>query len=250
MFYQDTKISDLKACSVCLHTFLDPRILPCGDTFCKVCIESLKSTNGNKIVCVQCKEEHAPTENEYPKNKIALELIKVKPNEVIQSRNVCELIKKLNLLNKEIESMQSNLDNRALYIHEYCSKLKRDSQLNTEIQIEQIQKNNEALIEYVNEFEKKCVANYEALYDLDKNGSIGELIKSLNQFYEEKSKYLAEFQVDEDEIEEFLELAEKNLDELRQKSSEFDQILFMGKKIVFKANDVDEYLGSFVVEVV
>ena len=80
-------------------------------------------------------------------------LIEEKPNEVIQSKSVAELKISLNLLTDRIESLQSNLDNGTLAIHELCSKLRRDVQLNTELHIEKIKDFNDR--NQINDYEKE-----------------------------------------------------------------------------------------------
>ena len=66
-------------CSVCLNTFNDPRMLPCGHTFCLQCITTQinKSTN-EKHACAVCR--HAWTlpaggVNSLPKNFVLLSVI-------------------------------------------------------------------------------------------------------------------------------------------------------------------------------
>lgn len=40
MFYSTGQVKELLICSVCENAFTDPRVLPCGETFCNKCIES------------------------------------------------------------------------------------------------------------------------------------------------------------------------------------------------------------------
>ena len=153
MFYQENKINHLKTCAVCRKTFSDPRIIPCGHTFCKYCIITLKNKEDEtKLTCFKCQKEHTMINTtDFRVNMIVCELIEEKPNEVIHSKNMAELKKSLNLLYEGIESLQSNLDNGALAIYEHCSKLRRDVQLNTELLIEKIKDYNEKLINEIND---------------------------------------------------------------------------------------------------
>ena len=58
----------LMECGICLQVFLDPRILPCGHTFCLQCIEK-----SNCLLCSLCKRESSVPTNGLqglPKNLI------------------------------------------------------------------------------------------------------------------------------------------------------------------------------------
>ena len=47
-----TNIDDVTTCVVCFEPFNDPQILPCLHTFCKSCVDRIKS--GSKIKCPTC----------------------------------------------------------------------------------------------------------------------------------------------------------------------------------------------------
>ena len=53
---EDSHIFELYECTVCLESMLNkqPRILPCGHTFCTPCIISLVAT-GTSMVCPKCR---------------------------------------------------------------------------------------------------------------------------------------------------------------------------------------------------
>ena len=62
-------VNPLLECSICLQVFQDPRILPCGHTFCLRCVQST-----NNQLCSLCKSEWSlPTIGlqGLPKNFIA-----------------------------------------------------------------------------------------------------------------------------------------------------------------------------------
>ena len=48
-------------CTVCLDRLKDPRLLPCLHAYCKTCLEGIlsKSKEKNRIVCPQCRSNHA-----------------------------------------------------------------------------------------------------------------------------------------------------------------------------------------------
>ncbi|KAH7694773.1 E3 ubiquitin-protein ligase TRIM13, partial [Aphelenchoides avenae] len=51
-------IADDCTCGVCLDLFTDPRILPCGHTYCQKCVECLLEEAGqNSTQCPECRAE-------------------------------------------------------------------------------------------------------------------------------------------------------------------------------------------------
>ena len=56
--------SDKLTCVVCLDRFKEPKILPCGHTFCKSCLEGFPLKR-QKLTCPQCRTEHAVPEGGF-----------------------------------------------------------------------------------------------------------------------------------------------------------------------------------------
>jgi hypothetical protein len=76
-------------CSSCLEIFIDPRILPCGHTFCLQCI--IKQHCGTTgVVCALCRKPwRAPDDNinNLPKNySLAAVAIEARKNEQTQGK--------------------------------------------------------------------------------------------------------------------------------------------------------------------
>eukprot|EP00029_Vermamoeba_vermiformis_P014190 TRINITY_DN9314_c0_g1_i1.p1 TRINITY_DN9314_c0_g1~~TRINITY_DN9314_c0_g1_i1.p1 ORF type:complete len:587 (-),score=94.39 TRINITY_DN9314_c0_g1_i1:13-1773(-) len=55
-----TELEEELRCSLCLELFTEPRTLPCGHTYCTMCLQDVyrKSTNSNWLVCPLCREKH------------------------------------------------------------------------------------------------------------------------------------------------------------------------------------------------
>ena len=74
----DTTLNTLLGCSMCLQIYQDPRILPCGHTFCLSCLQHIKHP-----VCYQCKQKWAiPAKGfqDLPKNFIVENFISSFPS--------------------------------------------------------------------------------------------------------------------------------------------------------------------------
>jgi hypothetical protein len=67
------QLSNLTKCSVCIDTFVDPRILPCVHTYCRKCIEGFTNDKlpGDYVTCPICRNEFILPDNgveDFPKN--------------------------------------------------------------------------------------------------------------------------------------------------------------------------------------
>ena len=79
----DHQLDQELQCSICNELFKDPRMLPCQDTFCLECLESVsKLTNGKAIDCSLCKRTHdLPMEDGakgFPENMLMKSLLNMK----------------------------------------------------------------------------------------------------------------------------------------------------------------------------
>ena len=64
------------SCSSCDQKFKDPRMLPCGKSFCNNCIDLLADTNKLKIKCQNCGKTHEIPQEGFPQS---IELTKILP---------------------------------------------------------------------------------------------------------------------------------------------------------------------------
>ena len=80
----ESTISSLE-CILCLETYKDPRILPCGHTFCLSCLQKLANSHLsiNKYKCAFCRQEFGDIKlQELPKNFAILNVIASLPTVV------------------------------------------------------------------------------------------------------------------------------------------------------------------------
>jgi hypothetical protein len=55
-----TELEEELRCSLCLELYTEPRSLPCGHTYCTMCLQDVyrKSNSSNWLVCPLCREKH------------------------------------------------------------------------------------------------------------------------------------------------------------------------------------------------
>ncbi|XP_006821753.1 uncharacterized protein LOC102803509 [Saccoglossus kowalevskii] len=50
--------NDFLKCAVCLDVYNEPRLLPCGHTFCFQCIQNIRKHNEDQLKCALCRAKH------------------------------------------------------------------------------------------------------------------------------------------------------------------------------------------------
>ena len=52
------QLDNVMECSICTEVFTDPRVLPCGHTYCLKCIKAWgDQQSGDKLACPVCMKE-------------------------------------------------------------------------------------------------------------------------------------------------------------------------------------------------
>lgn len=89
-------LNDITQCSVCLRTFVDPRILPCIHTFCLRCLRQMGAKQDESLSCPLCRQPFSLPDNSFDalnKNFFMTKLIhttkKLNLNESIAKRVEC-----------------------------------------------------------------------------------------------------------------------------------------------------------------
>jgi len=91
------QLDDITECSICTEVYTDPRVLPCGHTFCLKCIEgwSKDKEPGDKVACPLCRKEFTLPSNgvsDLPKNFFVNDFLQMKEWSSIESKtSPCEV---------------------------------------------------------------------------------------------------------------------------------------------------------------
>uniref|UniRef100_A0A096MBN0 E3 ubiquitin/ISG15 ligase TRIM25-like n=1 Tax=Poecilia formosa TaxID=48698 RepID=A0A096MBN0_POEFO len=69
---QCSVLQDELTCPVCLDVYRDPRLLPCGHNFCKICLDRLRrQAERGHVRCPECRENHQSGTNFQKNFKLA-----------------------------------------------------------------------------------------------------------------------------------------------------------------------------------
>ena len=83
-----SSVRKMLECPVCFEKMCLPKLLPCGHTFCIVCLRKMADTKRREIECPNCRKIHnLPKDgvNGFNNNYTLLELISLNVNSLVQS---------------------------------------------------------------------------------------------------------------------------------------------------------------------
>ena len=89
MAVRRTDISEELTCTVCQEEFEDPRILPCGHSYCQKCIVQLSITVGVPFPCPECRKDTVLPSNDPDQLPRALWAVRMKEKLNKRSQQLC-----------------------------------------------------------------------------------------------------------------------------------------------------------------
>ncbi|CAF0799240.1 unnamed protein product [Rotaria sp. Silwood1] len=70
------RLQELLQCPVCLTPYTEPRLLPCGHTYCDECLNRLMQNNNDVVTCPECRKQHlVPEDGVFPPNFVVRNLL-------------------------------------------------------------------------------------------------------------------------------------------------------------------------------
>ena len=90
------QLDDITECPICTEVYTDPRVLPCGHTYCIKCIEAWSKDKqpGDKLACPLCRKEFVVPDNgvkDLPKNFFVANFLQIKALSTVDSKtSPCE----------------------------------------------------------------------------------------------------------------------------------------------------------------
>lgn len=251
MFFKEEEINEDLICSKCANKFTDPRMLPCGQTYCHPCILDLVETNNkSEFKCPGCTATHKSVDsNGFPPNIVVAKLINKKSNEVYRGKRAEKLKKCLNSIHTKTLEFEQSKNSSVEVLKEYCFLLRNDVDLVTENLIQAIHNYREEFLKKIIDYEKECVSNMET--NTARNEETEKFISEMKSFCTQWNNYLKDFKIDDDKIERVIELSTKNLTRIETNSSLWRGFTFNGNLMKFKENPTkieSGILGSFIFE--
>ena len=229
MFYEEKDINDLLSCFNCKTVYVDPRTLPCGETLCLKCINSLYEKNMN---CPFCSEAHLMNPTEFKPNKTVLKLMEKKPNEIYRGKTANKLKSQLNELQKKIDELKNHISIGKDKIKDYCDGIRKEIQTVTEEAHQNLNKNLRDFMDKIDDYEKETQGNIEA-EDIYKS-AIENTLNEINNFRLKWMDYLEKVVIDEDELVEASKRSDECLGKLEKDLLKLRERIFRGNILTFE----------------
>jgi hypothetical protein len=235
MFNRKEDIDQEFFCGICDNIYKNPRVLPCSESACHECIQSLIQSDSNKeFDCNFCHKKHTLPDSEgFPLNGVLMRLLKARAGYVFRNPQIDELKSKLDEIKSQCDELKLGLDNGVDQVREYCTRLRNQIHLETDVVIEEAHKFNEGLIAEIDKFEQECVDSFDKNME-KKNENADELVTELNDFYFDKIKFLSEFKIDETVVEEVITKADSHCKKVKIENRSLKKIQFNGRIVKFK----------------
>ena len=123
---------NLCKCFVCKKIFVEPVVLPCGNSVCKNCITINQQDD---VKCAFCEEIHTVPSKGFPINKNLEGIIIEKEKDSVNSKSFKCSVRSLL---RKVSDLENAIKNPADEAKEYCTELNRQVQLSVEEKILQI----------------------------------------------------------------------------------------------------------------
>jgi hypothetical protein len=200
MFYAADDISSELQCPKCEDRFVNPRVLPCGQSICLECILELqqKSVNKSSIMCV-CAKQHKIQNNEdgliFAPNKFLNKILATSFREIYRGKSVEELKSMLESLRAKTDSLDNTVKSHSTNMFDRYASIRNEIDLAAEILIANVNDlRDELLGKLLCESEKCCVKNSKPNEDT--------YLEEVNEFHANGLKILKMVDLKEEMIEE------------------------------------------------
>jgi hypothetical protein len=246
MFCRKEEVDQVLRCGICSQIYVDPRVLPCSESACNICIQKLIESNPKKeFDCNFCHNKHKPLDKEgFPLNGALIKLSKVKADNVYRNAQVEELNVKLVEIKSKCEEFKLSLESGVNQVREHCIRLRNQVHLETDILIEEAHKFNEGLIAEIDKYEQECIDSFNSNAAKTDN-KFQHFLVELKKFHTDNTKYLNEFRIDVKQVEEAVAKADIHLRRLKIEDKSLKKIKFNNKIAEFsKCQNKHSLLGT------
>lgn len=198
MFYEESDINEVLTCPKCNQRYIDPRVLPCGESICFKCISNIDKESSNVIKCTYCSNFHyIPTEG-FPKNIKLCKIIEKKSNEVYRGKAAQTLKCDLNEMSVKIKFLNNDLEMGIEQLKEYCDIIRKDIEQVKENIVQTIEKYHDEFIKKINMYQDASVENL--MKESESRVYTYKLINETKYFIERWGSYLKKPFIDDVQI--------------------------------------------------
>ena len=241
MLYGEESVSIFTKCPLCKSKLKEARHLLCG-VYCVDCVKELTKNVDQKskeFECNSCGRIHNIPEGGFMKSKTLEEFhSSVLPLEDIYRGESTERLKSnLKEIDRQINEMRFSLNNSSDKVKEFCLKLRNEVSLETEVLIKHVQDYNEKLINEINDFEMRCIANINS--DKNKIAKFNDFLNETKHFHQESIEYLRKYKIQKTEIVRANSKAVELIDRFGKVKEELEQFVFNDESILFRKNNLD-----------
>lgn len=184
-------------CIICNQTLKQPVLLPCGHTVCKIHEIERKEKNSD-IYCCECDESHEIPSKGFPVVRAMEDLLKRKFQNIDLGEEHVKASNAFKELGEFLKKMQQIKQNPELEINEIVWELKNKVDLRREISKKQIDDEAQAIIDELDEFERKCMMNREQIDATKQSSELAKLLDNLEKEFSTWQKELRSFERNEE----------------------------------------------------
>lgn len=240
MFYLQGQIKDLLHCQNCGEVYQNPRVLPCGETICEVCLKKIQSTIDQdhlQYTCPLCNSRHTYPDDEYfPLNMSLVSLLKEKPMEFLHDELEERLKLSLDKNSKLMWKLEKNFSNNGVdRVKEYCDEVKSVIKEVKNQKIESINKMHESLVNKVDLFQTECIKRLASSF-IDFQVHKDELLMEVKQFEAQWRECFQQHNLDKLQVKEAIEIGMKLHHKLENKLKELDRVILNNRTCEFHKN--------------
>jgi len=233
------RLTSLK-CPQCSDLLLEPRKLPCGQSICNYCVQTIEDTI--RFKCVLCKSIHNIPSCGFPFDCELQQLANNNSSEIILTEEEKSFQVLLNQTEYKLKETEFELENGDHLIREYTDELKRQVQLAKEIKVQKLFQHSADMQAKLNEYQNDLMRLYL---------SNEQFIKQLNQMLVDEMRPSSKADQLKDFLKEFTN--HFNLSEYEHKNSQDlknEYCRELNAKIDMRAEKKVQILNNYAEEII